>query len=67
MLDREGMVLDKAEEIAEQRYCRPFCQLPKDIQYRVFSEAEQEVTDYFAVKADLQADAEKEQVGRSRK
>lgn len=67
MLDRDGMVIDKAEEIAEQRYCREFHELPKDVQYRVFSEAELEVTDYLATQADLRRDAEKEQVGRSRK
>jgi len=60
MPDREELTMNKAEEIAGQRYGREFNDLPNGLQYQVFSEAEQAVVDDLATQADLRLDGQKE-------
>ena len=50
--DLEERTINKADEIAEQRYGREFGDLPASLQMKVWMEAEQEAHDYFACQAD---------------
>lgn len=60
MADFEELTMNKAEEIAEQRYGREFNDLPNNIQYQVFSEAEQAAHDDLATQADLRRNGHQE-------
>ena len=50
--DLEERTINKADEIAEQRYGREFCDLPNHIQHEVWCEAESIVRDKVADQAD---------------
>jgi len=56
MPDIEEMTINKAEEIAEQRYGREFNDLPSSLQMQVWMEAEQQVVDDLATQAGLRMD-----------
>ncbi len=59
--DQEERIIVKADEIAEWRHGRPFNDLPASLQMQVWMDAEQEVTDYFAVQADAIYDRMREE------
>ena len=60
MADIEEMTINKAEEIAEQRYGREFNDLSKQLQFEVWTEAEHSVADTLATQNDLQYDRMRE-------
>jgi len=58
--DLEERTINKADEIAEQRYGREFSDLPASLQMQVWMEAEREAHDYFACQADAIYDRKRE-------
>jgi len=60
MFDVKDMTQTRADEIAEQRYGRDFYELPKQVQFKVWHEAEAAVRDEIATEADAIFDAIKE-------
>ena len=50
--DLEERTINKADEIAEQRYGRPFSELPASPQMQIWMDAEREVADQLADEAD---------------
>ena len=58
--DVEEATQQKADEIAEERYNTEFDDLPKQIQYQLWSEAERIVIDNRVTEADLRCDDHKE-------
>jgi hypothetical protein len=60
MQDVEERIVNKAEEIAQQRYGREFNGLPNGEQMKVWMEAEHEVVNDIACEADMLYDRMKE-------
>ena len=54
--DLEEITSNKADEIAEQRYGRPFSELPAPLQMQVWMEAENEAADQLASELDATYD-----------
>ena len=59
--DLEERTSNKADEIAEQRYGRPFSELPNSIQMTTWREAEDMVKDQLATEGDAIYDRMKEE------
>ena len=51
--DLEERTINKADEIAEQRYGREFSDLPASVQMTVWMDAEKEVADEIATQTDF--------------
>lgn len=62
MFDVKDMTQTRADEIADQRYGREFNELPKQVKFQVWHEAEAEVRDQIATEADAIYDAIREGV-----
>ncbi len=65
--DLEERTINKADEIAEQRYGREFSDLPASLQMQVWMEAEQEAAEYFRTQADAIYDRMREEGFNHRK
>ena len=50
--DIEGEISDKAEELAESQYKSDFASLTKDLQFKVWSQAEQGVREKYQLRAE---------------
>ena len=50
--DIEGEISDRAEELAESQYKSDFASLTKDLQFKVWSQAEQEVAEAHQLRAE---------------
>ena len=64
--DLEEMTSNKADEIAEQRYGRPFSELPNSLQMQVWMDAEREVVDKIATQNDFIYDRMRENGHKSK-
>lgn len=62
MFDVKDMTSSKADHIAEERYGREFQDLPQNIKFQVWHEAEAFVRDQIATEADAIYDAIRERV-----
>ena len=65
--DLESRIIEKAEELAEQRCGREFSELPASLQMRVWMDAEEEVKDKSSSEADAIYDRIREKGFKHRK
>lgn len=61
--DLETRVSDKAEELAQERYCTDFSQLSSPLQMRVWMDAEHEVTENMTGELEAARDKVREEGG----